>query len=76
MWQTQIGVNRLKIIFTERQKKKRRNGKKEKGEKRKEKEKELFKEGKPIPQPTWRELELEEKEEKAFNNCRSIIRGS
>lgn len=28
------------------------------------KEKELFKEGQPIPQPTWRELELEEKEEK------------
>ncbi len=30
---------------------------------RQEKEKQLFKEGKPIPQPTWRELELEEKEE-------------
>ncbi len=38
---------------------------KSKKEIRKEKEKELFKEGKPIPQPTWRELELEEKEEKA-----------
>lgn len=38
---------------------------KTKKEIRKEKEKELFKEGKPIPQPTWRELELEEKEEKA-----------
>ncbi|HCE57261.1 MAG TPA: glycosyl hydrolase [Prolixibacteraceae bacterium] len=37
---------------------------KTKKEIRKEKEKELFKEGKPIPQPTWRELELEEKEEK------------
>lgn len=32
---------------------------------RKEKEKELFKSGSPIPQPTWRELELEEKEEKS-----------
>ncbi len=31
---------------------------------RKENEKKLFKEGKPIPQPTWRELELEKKEEK------------
>lgn len=31
---------------------------------RHEKEKELFKEGKPIPQPGWRELELEKKEEK------------
>ncbi len=31
---------------------------------RKENEKELFKEGKPIPQPTWRELQLEEKAEK------------
>ncbi len=31
---------------------------------RKEKEKELFKEGKPIPQPTWRELQLEGKAEK------------
>lgn len=31
---------------------------------RKEKEKELFKEGKPIPQPGWRELQLEGKEEK------------
>ena len=38
---------------------------KSKKEIRKEKEKELFKESKPIPQPTWRELELEEKEEKA-----------
>ncbi len=37
---------------------------KTKKEIRKEKEKELFKEGQPIPQPTWRELELEEKEEK------------
>ncbi len=32
---------------------------------RKEKEKELFKEGQPIPQPSWRELQLEEKEEKS-----------
>lgn len=32
---------------------------------RKEEEKKLFKEGKPIPQPTWRELELEGKEEKS-----------
>jgi photosystem II stability/assembly factor-like uncharacterized protein len=32
---------------------------------RKEKEKELFKEGKPIPQPTWRELQLEEQMEKS-----------
>ncbi len=32
---------------------------------RKENEKKLFKEGKPIPQPTWRELELEKKEEKS-----------
>lgn len=32
---------------------------------RQEEEKKLFKEGKPIPQPTWRELELEEKEEPA-----------
>ena len=31
---------------------------------RKENEKELFKEGKPIPQPTWRELQLEEQAEK------------
>ncbi len=31
---------------------------------RKEKEKELFKEGKPIPQPTWRELQLEDQQEK------------
>lgn len=38
---------------------------KSKKEIRKEKEKELFKEGKPIPQPTWRELELEGKEEPA-----------
>ncbi|QGY43344.1 glycosyl hydrolase [Maribellus comscasis] len=30
---------------------------------RKEEEKKLFKEGKPIPQPTWRELQLEDKEE-------------
>lgn len=30
---------------------------------RTEEEKKLFKEGKPIPQPTWRELELEGKEE-------------
>ncbi|MGQ8337581.1 VPS10 domain-containing protein [Sunxiuqinia sp. A32] len=30
---------------------------------RKEKEKELFKAGKPIPQPTWRELELESQQE-------------
>ncbi|HAF28733.1 MAG TPA: glycosyl hydrolase [Bacteroidales bacterium] len=30
--------------------------------KRQEKEKDLFKDGKPIPQPTWRELELEAKE--------------
>ncbi len=32
---------------------------------RKEDEKKLFKEGKPIPQPTWRELDLEKKEEKS-----------
>ncbi len=32
---------------------------------RKENEKKLFKEGKPIPQPTWRELDLEKKEEKS-----------
>lgn len=32
---------------------------------RKEKEKELFKEGEYIPQPTWRELELEGKQEKS-----------
>ena len=38
---------------------------KTKKEIRKEKEKELFKEGKPIPQPTLRELQLEEKEEKS-----------
>ena len=31
---------------------------------RKEKEKELFKEGKPIPQPSWRELQLEGQQEK------------
>jgi photosystem II stability/assembly factor-like uncharacterized protein len=30
---------------------------------RKEEEKKLFEAGKPIPQPTWRELQLEEKEE-------------
>ncbi|MGM0621591.1 MAG: VPS10 domain-containing protein [Bacteroidota bacterium] len=30
---------------------------------RKEKEKKLFEKGEPIPQPTWRELQLEEKEE-------------
>lgn len=30
---------------------------------RKEKEKELFEKGEPIPQPTWRELQLEEKAE-------------
>jgi photosystem II stability/assembly factor-like uncharacterized protein len=30
---------------------------------RKEKEKELFENGEPIPQPTWRELQLEEKTE-------------
>lgn len=38
---------------------------KSKKEIRQEAEKKLFKEGKPIPQPTWRELELEGKEEKA-----------
>jgi len=32
---------------------------------RKDEEKKLFKDGKPIPQPTWRELELEGKEEKS-----------
>ncbi len=32
---------------------------------RKKEEKKLFKEGKPIPQPTWRELQLEGKEEKS-----------
>lgn len=32
---------------------------------RKEEEKKLFKEGKPIPQPIWRELQLEGKEEKS-----------
>ncbi len=32
---------------------------------RKEKEKELFKEGEPIPQPSWRELELEDKQEQS-----------
>ncbi len=37
---------------------------KTKKEVRQEKEKELFKEGKQIPQPTMRELQLEEKEEK------------
>ena len=38
---------------------------KSKKEVRKEKEKELFKEGKPIPQISWREAELEGLEEKA-----------
>lgn len=38
---------------------------KTKKELRLEEEKKLFKEGKPIPQPTWRELELEGKEEKS-----------
>ena len=32
---------------------------------RKEEEKKLFKEGNPIPQPTWRELQLENQEEKS-----------
>ena len=32
---------------------------------RKDEEKKLFKDGKPIPQPTWRETELEEKAEKS-----------
>ena len=32
---------------------------------RKEEEKKLFKDGKPITQPTWREMELEEKAEKS-----------
>lgn len=32
---------------------------------RKDEEKKLFKEGKPIPQPTWRELQLEGQEEKS-----------
>lgn len=32
---------------------------------RKEKEKKLFEAGEPIPQPSWRELQLEEKEEKS-----------
>ena len=32
---------------------------------RKDEEKKLFKDGKPIPQPTWREMELEEKAEKS-----------
>lgn len=32
---------------------------------RKEEEKKLFKDGQPIPQPTWRELQLEGKEEKS-----------
>lgn len=46
---------------------------------RKEKEKELFKEGKPIPQPTWRELQLEGKEEKShliftvYDNSENVI---
>ncbi len=29
---------------------------------RQEKEKDLFKDGKPIPQPTWKDLEVEDKE--------------
>ncbi len=33
---------------------------------RRKKEKELFKDGKPIPQPTWRELELQKKEIKPY----------
>jgi hypothetical protein len=33
---------------------------------RRKKEKELFKEGEPIPQPTWRELELQKKEMKPY----------
>ena len=37
---------------------------KTKAQLRKEEEKELFKEGKPIPQPSWRELQLEEQQEK------------
>ncbi|MFW5831980.1 MAG: WD40/YVTN/BNR-like repeat-containing protein, partial [Prolixibacteraceae bacterium] len=37
---------------------------KTKAQLRKEKEKELFEEGKPIPQPDWRELQLEDKQEK------------
>ena len=36
---------------------------KTKKQQRLEKEKKLFKEGKPIPQPTWRELQLEDEEE-------------
>lgn len=32
---------------------------------RKEKEKKLFEAGEPIPQPTWREMELEDKQEKS-----------
>jgi hypothetical protein len=32
---------------------------------RKEKEKKLFEKGEPIPQPTWRELQLEDKQEKS-----------
>lgn len=32
---------------------------------RKEKEKELFKEGKPIPQPSWRDMQLEGQQEKS-----------
>ncbi len=38
---------------------------KTKAELRRENEKKLFKEGKPIPQPTWRELQLEEAAEPA-----------
>jgi len=33
---------------------------------RRKKEKELFKEGKPIPQPSWREIELQKKEIKPY----------
>jgi len=46
---------------------------------RKEKEKELFKAGKPIPQPTWRELQLEGKQEKShliftvYDNNENVI---
>jgi photosystem II stability/assembly factor-like uncharacterized protein len=38
---------------------------KTKKELRKEEEKKLFEAGEPIPQPTWREMELEDKEEKS-----------
>lgn len=38
---------------------------KTKAQLRKEQEKKLFEAGEPIPQPTWRELELEEKQEKS-----------